>query len=374
MRSLLIRTLLVLTVAGFAAPAALADDPPITVPTPTVPAPDPAPPPSQKPPAKPPPKQHSSPPVPRRSSPTPTPSPQPTFTPPAATRRVTPVHRTTPKTRVKHTKKVVKHKVKAAQRTVKPAATPKKQPAAPAPRPQRREATSRGGPAAGSDWLKWTLVLALATGLMAASVVGLIGTARSPAGTRTRRRRPPIRDVVAEPVGVAFPPAPTPIPPRTAAPPPVAAPTPAPEPPPARVAPEVPAPAPIPAPAPPATETAIPAAAIAAAAAGAVAAEPAVAPEPEPIEEFCEIRVWRGYAKARFYASLDLAAEDEFAVAESPSFRFRGNGTPDDTEAAHEAHQALVQKLVAKGWEPEESGGVWYSTRFRRPLETSNAP
>jgi hypothetical protein len=96
--------------------------------------------------------------------------------------------------------------------------------------------------------------------------------------------------------------------------------------------------------------------------------------EPEPTEEFCQIRVWRGYAKARFYASLDLGGEEEFAVAESRSFRFRGNGTPDDTEAAHEAHQALVRKLVAKGWEPEGSGGSWYSTRFRRPLETGNAP
>ena len=369
MRSLLIRTLLVLALAGLVAPVALADDPPVTVPTPTVPAPDPAPPPqSSKPPAKAPPKQHSAPPT-HRSTPRPTPSPQPTFAPPATTRRVAPVRRTTP-VRVRHTKRVVKHKVKAAQKTVKPAVTPKKRPTASSPRLQRREATRAGVSAAGSDWLKWTLILGLATGLMAASVLGLIGTARSPAGARTRRRRPPIRDVVAEPVGVAFPPAPTPISPRTSTPPTVVAPTPLPEPPPAPVVPEVRAPAP----SPPAGDPATPAAAIAAALAGAVPAEPRVAPEPEPTEEFCEIRVWRGYAKARFYARLDLAAEDEFAVAESPSFRFRGNGMPDDTEGAHEAHQALVQKLVAKGWEPEGSNGAWFSTRFRRPLETSNAP
>jgi hypothetical protein len=95
--------------------------------------------------------------------------------------------------------------------------------------------------------------------------------------------------------------------------------------------------------------------------------------QPLATEDICEILVWRGYTKTRFYARLDLpyvdAAEGEFAVAESPSFRFRGNGTPDPSEAAKAAHQALVDKLFAKGWERVESDGPWYAARFRRPLE-----
>ena len=88
----------------------------------------------------------------------------------------------------------------------------------------------------------------------------------------------------------------------------------------------------------------------------------------EPTEEVCEILVWRGYAKARFYARLELDETDEFAVAESPSFRFHGNGTPENTEAARAAHRTLVEKLRAKGWEQEETTGPWYAARFRRPL------
>jgi hypothetical protein len=88
-------------------------------------------------------------------------------------------------------------------------------------------------------------------------------------------------------------------------------------------------------------------------------------------EEICEIAVWRGYAKSRFYGRLDtpvLPGETELAVAESPPFRFRGNGQPDRTEAAQAAHDALVEKLVADGWELDDPGDAWYASRFRRPL------
>jgi hypothetical protein len=88
-------------------------------------------------------------------------------------------------------------------------------------------------------------------------------------------------------------------------------------------------------------------------------------------EEICEIAVWRGYAKSRFYGRLDgseLPEETELAVAESPPFRFRGNGAPDRTEEAVAAYEALVEKLVADGWELDSSGDVWYAGRFRRPL------
>jgi hypothetical protein len=88
-------------------------------------------------------------------------------------------------------------------------------------------------------------------------------------------------------------------------------------------------------------------------------------------EEICEIAVWRGYAKSRFYGRLDasdLPETTDLAVAESHPFRFRGNGEPDRTEAAEAAYEALVEKLVADGWELDSSGDAWYASRFRRPL------
>jgi hypothetical protein len=96
-------------------------------------------------------------------------------------------------------------------------------------------------------------------------------------------------------------------------------------------------------------------------------------PAPEPTEELCEILVWRGYAKARFYARLDVDDTDDFAVAESPTFRFHGNGTPEDTRAARDAHRALVEKLLAKGWEQDDASGPWYAARFRRPLDHTHS-
>jgi hypothetical protein len=191
---------------------------------------------------------------------------------------------------------------------------------------------------------------------MMVSFASLVGAARKPAVARARvfgARRPrgePIREVVAErvdaPPVLAATAVALPTPPR------VATPRPAPPPPPPMPEPEVEAPTDViePEPAP---------------------VVPDAITEPEPTEEMCEILVWRGYTKARFYARLDVDETDEFAVAESPSFRFHGNGTPDDTEAARAAHRALVEKLRAKGWEPDEASGPWYAARFRRPLEQS---
>jgi len=186
------------------------------------------------------------------------------------------------------------------------------------------------------------------------SFASLVGAARKPAAARARvfgARRPrgePIREVVAERVdapgvvaaaAVALP-APPLAPPRPARPVP---PPPEPE---LETPTDVIEPEPEPEPA-------------------------AVVPDaiPEPTEEMCEILVWRGYTKARFYARLDVDESDEFAVAESPVFRFHGNGSPDDTEAARAAHRVLVEKLRAKGWEQDEASGPWFAARFRRPLE-----
>jgi hypothetical protein len=97
--------------------------------------------------------------------------------------------------------------------------------------------------------------------------------------------------------------------------------------------------------------------------------EPA-APAP-PTEELCEIRVWRGYTRSRFYARLEVAARHDAegcAVAESTPFRFTGNGTLEQTEAAEAAHRALIEELVALGWEPLDSRGPWYAARLGRAL------
>lgn len=90
-------------------------------------------------------------------------------------------------------------------------------------------------------------------------------------------------------------------------------------------------------------------------------------------EELCEIAIWRGYTRSRFYARLDVTPRHEqvgHAVAESPPFRFSGNGTPERTEAAEVALRTLVEALLARGWAPFEVRGLWYAARFSRPLVT----
>ncbi len=94
------------------------------------------------------------------------------------------------------------------------------------------------------------------------------------------------------------------------------------------------------------------------------------APAP-PTEEICEVAVWRGYRRSRFYARLEVAAqfdEEGCAVGESTPFRFSGNGTLEQTEAAEAAYRALVEELMAQGWEPCDSRGPWYAARFSRAL------
>jgi hypothetical protein len=243
------------------------------------------------------------------------------------------------------------------------AVKPKPKPAPVVVHPQRRssEAATAGATKGDHDWLGWLLLLVAATGLMIVSLGSMVGAARTPVGAARvgalglrwpRRER--IREVVAEPIEQ----------PLAAAAATVALPAPP------RVS---PAPQPRPAPE-PVVEPQPEAAVVAAPPVAASVAEPPPPPvEPEvlaePTEEVCEILVWRGYAKARFYARLELEETDEFAVAESASFRFHGNGAPDDTKAARAAHQALVEKLRAKGWEQEDTTGPWYAARFRRPLE-----
>jgi hypothetical protein len=103
-------------------------------------------------------------------------------------------------------------------------------------------------------------------------------------------------------------------------------------------------------------------------------------PVERPVEEICEIGIWRGYVKSRFYAGL-IGGENEgieFALAESQPVRLRGNGTPERTGDAAEAHEALVNYLIESGWEvePSRNGEGWYALRFRRaaaPAEANSA-
>ena len=103
-------------------------------------------------------------------------------------------------------------------------------------------------------------------------------------------------------------------------------------------------------------------------------------PVTRPVEEICEIGIWRGYVKSRFYAGL-IGREGEgieFALAESLPVRLRGNGTPERTGEAAAAHEALVNYLIESGWEvePSRNGEGWYALRFRRaaaPAESNSA-
>jgi hypothetical protein len=101
----------------------------------------------------------------------------------------------------------------------------------------------------------------------------------------------------------------------------------------------------------------------------------AFVPEPPPQHERCEIALWRGYAKARFFAKLTTGSgEYEYGVAESQPFRARRNGTVEQTQRAEAAHRSLVEFLTGEGWEQEENpDGAWYASRFWRPVAATEA-
>jgi hypothetical protein len=102
------------------------------------------------------------------------------------------------------------------------------------------------------------------------------------------------------------------------------------------------------------------------------AVEESIAPEPKvPVHDddlTCEILFWRGYRKATFYARIFSDEGEPLAVAQSPSFRARGNGTPDKTEEAVAAYQALREQLEQAGWEHAGSGRAWFAEVYSRPL------
>lgn len=78
----------------------------------------------------------------------------------------------------------------------------------------------------------------------------------------------------------------------------------------------------------------------------------------------CEIALWRGYVKARFYARF-IGGDPLAAIAMSPMFRCR-SAMPDETEEPAAALSALVDHLVADGWELSGQGAAWYARRLTR--------
>lgn len=364
--------LLATGIGGYGAASALADNGgPVTVTTVTstvssVPVPDPHP--AVKPQPAPKPASH----------PKPAPAPHVVHTAPSVQPApVVPVPATTPSARPRV--KPVTHRPRAKQTHAKKAAVkPAKAPVVPTAPPSAPQAeTKTGGGTGRSIWapLFFFGLAAVLLTLLAAKILSArgVGGAWSPAlvvGRLPRLawgRRGAAREVIAE--LVYAPPAPLQhapaFEPSTPTYEPEAVPTPAP----------TEAEAPIPGPEAPVFEPDVllpPTQRAEEIAAEPVTEQPAEPPpprEPEILDEYCEIDVWRGYAKSRFYARLDVPDEDEeFAIAESPLFRFRGNGAPERRDQIDAAHRALIESLLRAGWEPMDSAGPWYSTRFRRAL------
>jgi zinc ribbon protein len=95
-----------------------------------------------------------------------------------------------------------------------------------------------------------------------------------------------------------------------------------------------------------------------------------IAPRPGgrgPVWETCEIGWWRGYVKAEFYALALHPELGEYEVARSRAFWSRRSAPPANKKGgAAKAHDALVARLLAEGWENVNSGGPWYERTFRR--------
>jgi hypothetical protein len=84
----------------------------------------------------------------------------------------------------------------------------------------------------------------------------------------------------------------------------------------------------------------------------------------------CEIGWSRGYFKSDFYVAASEPEGGVSEVARSPAFRWTAAGEPPQDEAIAAAHAALVEKLVALGWEEVGAGESWYARRYQRRVET----
>ena len=89
------------------------------------------------------------------------------------------------------------------------------------------------------------------------------------------------------------------------------------------------------------------------------------------LTDLCQIGWWRGYVKSEFYAEAVRPEGDRYEAGTSPRFRWWRSDPPEQTKSIVAAHEALVQKLLRAGWEPDGQGFEWYELRFRRPRQPS---
>jgi hypothetical protein len=82
--------------------------------------------------------------------------------------------------------------------------------------------------------------------------------------------------------------------------------------------------------------------------------------------DICRIGWWRGYVKSDFYAEAVGPNGHRSIVARSRMFRWRSADRPPASGDALDAHNELVDRLVAAGWTPEGRGGAWYEYAFLR--------
>jgi hypothetical protein len=82
--------------------------------------------------------------------------------------------------------------------------------------------------------------------------------------------------------------------------------------------------------------------------------------------DICRIGWWRGYVKSDFYAEAVGPNRHRSVVARSRMFRWRRAERPPASGDALDAHNELVDRLVAAGWTPEGRGDAWYEYAFLR--------
>lgn len=79
--------------------------------------------------------------------------------------------------------------------------------------------------------------------------------------------------------------------------------------------------------------------------------------------DVCEIACWRGYVTWQFIVESESLHEGPLT---SPYFRAPGKRAPQQTERSLAAHAALVEQLVAAGWERGGYGEEWFAESFQR--------
>jgi hypothetical protein len=78
-------------------------------------------------------------------------------------------------------------------------------------------------------------------------------------------------------------------------------------------------------------------------------------------DQFCELRLWRGYVKCQLYVEVEGSPG---ALVESPLFRLRDPMVADDH--AQKVLADLLADLERSGWLVVEKGPVWYRRRLQR--------